>query len=219
MDQQVVRSALKSYHNLFSSSPPSLSSLSPSSNYLRLLLTPPALGVSLSTQDFTDPNTSTHLLELRAALIVQDHVKNLATGDIDASVNQRVSKAVTEAFVSVQVAGIIKGLVDAGVKGNNASIVKKVYLLVGRLSVPFCFVLDSDLHRYLLTVSLDDSRRCTRRSPLFWSDTSNNIRSIALRLHRSNARSAPYYSASMSRISTRKHWTDRCFWIYGLGFG
>ena len=131
MDQQVVRSALKSYRNLFSSNLLFLSSLSPSSNYLRLL-TPPALNVSLSIQDFADPNTSILLLELRAALIVQDHAKNLATGDIDASVNQRVSKAVTEAFVAVQVAGMIKGLEDdEGMKGNDADVVKKVYLLVG----------------------------------------------------------------------------------------
>jgi len=69
------------------------------------------------------------LLELRAALIVQDHAKNLATGDIDASVNQRVSKAVTEAFIAVQVGGLIKGLEGMGIKGNDADVVKKVYLL------------------------------------------------------------------------------------------
>ena len=139
MDQQVVRSALKSYHKLFSSSPPSLLSLSPSSNYLRLLLTPPEINVSLSIQDFADPKISILLLELRAALIVQDHAKNLATGDIDASVIQRVSKAVTEAFVAVQVAEMIKGLEDVGIKGNDASVVTKVYLLVGRLSLLFPF--------------------------------------------------------------------------------
>lgn len=135
MDQQVVRSALKSYRNLFSSNLPSISSLSPSSNYLRLLLTPPALNDSLSIQDFADPNTSILLLELRAALIVQDHAKNLATGDIDASVNQRLSKAVTEAFIAVQVAGMMKGLEDVGIRGNDADVVKKVYLLVGHLSL------------------------------------------------------------------------------------
>jgi acyl-CoA oxidase len=149
LDQQVVRSALKSYRNLFSSDLPSLSSLSPSSNYLRLLLTPPALNVSLSIQDFADPNTSILLLELRAALIVQDHAKNLETGEIDASVNQRVSKAVTEAFIAVQVASMIKGLEDVGINGNDADVVKKIYLLVGHLSLlchSLCFVLDSDCH-------------------------------------------------------------------------
>lgn len=138
MDQQVVRSALKSYRNLFSSNLPSISSLSPSSNYLRLLLTPsPAINDSLSIQDFADPNTSILLLELRAALIVQDHVRNLATGDVDASVNQRVSKAVTEAFVAVQVAEMMKGLEDVGIKGNDAVVIKKVYLLVGHFILFF----------------------------------------------------------------------------------
>lgn len=147
LDQQVVRSALKSYRNLFSSNLPSLSSLSPSSNYLRLLLAPPALNASLSIQDFADPNTSVLLLELRAALIVQDHAKNVATGDVDASANQRISKAVTEAFIAVQVAGMIKGLGDVGIKGNDADVGKKVYLLVGHLCLnchSFCFVQDSD---------------------------------------------------------------------------
>lgn len=147
LDQQVVRSALKSYGNLFSSNPPSISSLSPSSNYLRLLPTPPALNVPLSIQDFADPNTSIFLLELRAALIVQDHVKNLTTGDIDASVNQRVSKAVTEAFVAVQVGRMIKGLEDVGIKGNDADVVKKVYLLVGHL-----FLLASFLYLILIVI-------------------------------------------------------------------
>ena len=146
MDQQVVRSALKSYRNLFSSNLPSVSSLSPSSNYLRLLLSPPRLNDSLSIQDFADPNTSILLLELRAALIVQDHAKNLATGEIDANVNQRVSKAVTESFVAVQVAEMIKGLENVGIKGNDTAVVKKVYLLVSHLSLPSCFVLDSDHH-------------------------------------------------------------------------
>ena len=219
LDQQVVRSALKSYRNLFSSNLPSLSSLSPSSNYLRLLLTPPALHVSLSIQDFADSNTSILLLELRAALIVQDHAKNLATGDIDASVNQRVSKAVTEAFVAVQVAGMIKGLEDDKcVKGNDADVVKKVYLLVGHLSlfafakIPSVSYYDSDYHLgdvnfliffFLFTVSLDDSRRCTCRSPHFWIDASkSDIRRITFVLNRSHARFAPCYSTFVSRIDT-----------------
>ena len=139
MDQQVVRSALKSYENLFSSTPPSHSSLSPSSNYLRLLLTPPALNNSFSIQDFANPDTSILLLELRAALIVQDHAKNLSTGEnpeIDASVNQRISKAVTEAFVATQVAKMIEGLEEVGIKGYDANVVKKVYLLVGLFVIP-----------------------------------------------------------------------------------
>ena len=115
------------------------------------MLSPEALNVSSSIQDFTDPNTSTLLLELRAALIVRDHAKNLATNSqVDASVDQRVSKAVTEAFIAVQVADIIKGLEDKGIKGNDADVVKKMYLLVSQFyPCSFChslcgFVLDPD---------------------------------------------------------------------------
>ena len=225
MDQQVVRSALKSYRNLFSTSPPSLSSLSAFSNYLRLLFTPPALNVSL---DFTDPNISIVLLELRAALIVQDYAKNITVGknpETDASADQRVSKAVTEAFVAVQVAGMIKALEEAGVKGHDANIVRKVYLLVGHFtfyifSSPFLFLLHSDSY---CAVSLDNSRSCTRRSPLVRSNNTSNSntrrRTFTFVLKRSYACPASCYSTFMSRIDTRKYWVDGCFWIHGLGFG
>ena len=153
MDQQVVRSALKSYRNLFSSNPPSLS---PSSNYLSLLLDPPSRvsNPSLSIQDLTtDPNISIHLLELRAALIVQDHAKNIQATDkdddaditmvLDASVNQRISKAVTEAFVAVQVAGMMKGLLmeSGDMKGNDVNVIQKVYLLVSLYYYYYYYIL------------------------------------------------------------------------------
>ena len=68
-------------------------------------------------------------------------MKNLATGDVDASVNQRVSKAVTEAFIAVQVAEMMKGLENVGIKGNDAAVVRKVYLLVGHFITAFPFPL------------------------------------------------------------------------------
>ena len=68
-------------------------------------------------------------------------MKNLATGDVDASVNQRVSKAVTEAFIAVQVAEMMKGLENVGIKGNDAAVVRKVYLLVGHFIIAFPFPL------------------------------------------------------------------------------
>ncbi|KAF8147662.1 peroxisomal oxidase [Crassisporium funariophilum] len=125
LDGQVVRAALKSYRNLFSSKPPSVSSLSPSSYYLRLLVNaPPDLSVP-SDQDWRDPAASIHLLELRAALLVQEHAQNVDTPD--ASINQRVSKAVTEAFVAVQVGEMIKSL--ESMQAKERAIVTRVYLL------------------------------------------------------------------------------------------
>ena len=80
---------------------------------------------------------------------MQDYAKNITVGknpEMDASADQRVSKAVTEAFVAVQVAGMIKALEEAGVKGHDANIVRKVYLLVGHFifyafSSPFLLLL------------------------------------------------------------------------------
>ncbi|TFK36086.1 peroxisomal oxidase [Crucibulum laeve] len=129
LDQQVVRAALKSYRALFSSSNPSSSSLSPSSNYLRLLINPKTapLTSAPAAAAWKDPATAVLLLEWRAALIVHEYAKHVK--DPDASVNQRVAKAVTEAFVGAQVAEIIKGLENSGMGEKERKTVEKVYLL------------------------------------------------------------------------------------------
>src|SRR6266567_4409587 len=57
LDQQVVRAALKSYRSLFSSKPPAIASLSPSSAYLRHLVNPPTIPPSFSGKDWRDPAT------------------------------------------------------------------------------------------------------------------------------------------------------------------
>ncbi|KAF9484218.1 peroxisomal oxidase [Pholiota conissans] len=124
LDQQVVRAALKSYRTLFSLKTPSTSSLSPSSFYLRYLVTPPAIPAALSSEDLRDPATAILLLELRAALIVHDHANK---EDVDASANQRVSKAVTEAFIATQVGEMIKGL--SALSKKDRGVVTKVFLL------------------------------------------------------------------------------------------
>ncbi|KAG6843086.1 hypothetical protein H0H87_008021, partial [Tephrocybe sp. NHM501043] len=107
LDQQVVRAALKAHNILASSSSPNTQSLSPSSAYLRLLVspnqTPPP---TPSPASWLDPSTSIALLEWRAALLVQEHART--TAQLDASVYQRVAKAVTEAFVAVQVSKMIE---------------------------------------------------------------------------------------------------------------
>ncbi|KAF8970656.1 acyl-CoA oxidase [Flammula alnicola] len=125
LDQQVVRAALKSYRHLFASKPPAVSSLSPSSLYLRHLVTPPTIPSFIADKDWRDPATAILLLELRAALIVHEHAQNVSAPD--ASVNQRVSKAVTEAFVAEQVGDMIKGLAE--MQEKDRVVVAKVFLL------------------------------------------------------------------------------------------
>ncbi|KAG5650389.1 hypothetical protein H0H81_012401 [Sphagnurus paluster] len=107
LDQQVVRAALKSYKNLFSSSTPSAASLSPSSYYLRLLL-PGSQPPQLKDSSWKDATFAINILEWRAAVLVREHAKTFSQPD--ASVNQRVSKAVTEAFIAGQVGQIMDNL-------------------------------------------------------------------------------------------------------------
>jgi acyl-CoA oxidase len=102
LDQQVVRAALKSLKGLSSAD-----KLTPSSLYLRLLLPGSQLAsVSPTEEEWRDPLTAINLLEWRAALLVKELGSNLK--DPDASVVQRVSKAITEAFVARQVGEMIK---------------------------------------------------------------------------------------------------------------
>lgn len=124
LDQQVVRAALKSFKNLFSATNPSTSSLSPSSYYLRLLIGP-AQPPRLNESSWKDPGVVILLLEWRAALVVREHAQTSA--DPDATVNQRVSKAVTEAFIAGQVGDIIKTLL---LPSHEAEAVRALYILV-----------------------------------------------------------------------------------------
>ncbi|KAF8064384.1 peroxisomal oxidase [Lyophyllum atratum] len=123
LDQQVVRAALKSYKALFSSADPSAFSLSPSSRYLRLLL-PSNQPPTVTDASWQDPAFAIDLLEWRAALLVQEHAQTFEISD--ASVNQRVSKAVTEAFIAVQVGEIIANLV---LPAPTREVVRSLYTL------------------------------------------------------------------------------------------
>ena len=132
LDQQVVRAALKSFTTLFSQPNPSSSGLSPSTYYLRLLVDPAARPPTLSTTVWSDVAVLVQLLEWRAACIVQELARNPDAGD--ASVNQRVSKAVTEAFIATQVAELIASL---SLPSAEREIVADVYRLVS-LHWPEC---------------------------------------------------------------------------------
>lgn len=125
LDQQVVRAALKTFKNLFSSQTQSASALSPSSYYLRLLIQPRTQPPELTEDSWKDPGVAVLLLEWRAALVVHEHAQTSAHPD--ATVNQRVSKAVTEAFIGAQVLAIIRNL---PLKGKDGQVIGSLYLLV-----------------------------------------------------------------------------------------
>ncbi|KAH7913617.1 acyl-CoA dehydrogenase/oxidase C-terminal [Hygrophoropsis aurantiaca] len=108
LDGQVVRAAAKSYKSLFASDHPSALLLSPSTIYLRLLLDHTPEISPLNRTSWNDTAAIILLLERRAALMVQEFARN--PDNPDASINQRISKAVTEAFVAAQVGQLIDEL-------------------------------------------------------------------------------------------------------------
>ncbi|KAJ7857076.1 peroxisomal oxidase [Mycena olivaceomarginata] len=110
LDGQVLRAALKAFRGIFAtSSPPAkASSLSPTSHYLRLLLDKELVSPELSPTSWTHPATAILLLKWRTALIVHECAQTLK--EPDASVMQRVSRAVTEVFVAARVGEMIESL-------------------------------------------------------------------------------------------------------------
>ncbi|OCH87691.1 acyl-CoA oxidase [Obba rivulosa] len=123
LDQQVVRAALKAYHRLVTSGP---ADMTPSTHFLRLLLEDTSNIGGASQLAWEDPQTSIRILELRAALVVK-HCALYQDGP-DASMDQRVSKAVTEAFVAVQVGKIITSLRET-FGPRESDVLTKLYLL------------------------------------------------------------------------------------------
>ncbi|KAF7343923.1 Acyl-coenzyme A oxidase [Mycena venus] len=131
LDGQVLRAALKAFRGIFasesaSSSPVKASPLSPTSHYLRLLLDKDLVPPELNPASWTQAGTAILLLEWRAALIVHECAQTLK--EPDATATQRVSRAVTEAFVAARVGEMIESL-GTVLKEREAKIVGKVYLL------------------------------------------------------------------------------------------
>ncbi|KAJ7769564.1 peroxisomal oxidase [Mycena maculata] len=127
LDQQILRAALKAFRGLFNQTPgPSVDSLSPTSYYLRLLLDNKLLPPELSPESWTTPTTAILLLEWRAALLVHEMAQTI--GAPDATVTQRVSRAVTEAFVAARVGEMIEAL-GATLRPRETEVVRKVYIL------------------------------------------------------------------------------------------
>ena len=131
LDQQVVRAAFKAYRALKNSIPrSSAEALSPSSYYLRLLIAPrPAPPSFHSTSDWTDPAALILALEWRAALVVQAHAQ-LNDGEGDANGPQRVSNAVSDAFVASQVGEMINNLATSSLGSKERKVIEQVYILV-----------------------------------------------------------------------------------------
>ncbi|TEB33934.1 acyl-CoA oxidase [Coprinellus micaceus] len=132
LDQQVVRAALKALKTLLSSgAKPDTSKLSPSSYYLRLLVpssSPAKPKFAPSAEEWLgSPSIVVLLLEWRAALVVQELARNAK--DLDASVFQRVSKAVAEAFVARQVGDMIDGLKGKLSSGKTGEALTKLFTL------------------------------------------------------------------------------------------
>lgn len=117
--------------NLQASKNPS-TTLSPSSIYLRLLLDPAASkshSLQFNDSTWTSVESVALLLEWRAALMVQEAARNAE--EPDANVNNRVAKAVAEAFVASQIVGFVKNL---QMGKEEAKVVTDLYRLVRSVS-------------------------------------------------------------------------------------
>ncbi|KAI1785435.1 peroxisomal oxidase [Ganoderma leucocontextum] len=125
LDGQVVRAALKAF-GCFTATAGN-GELGPSDAYLRWLAEDSAnLKDGKREEGWGDTRTAIEVLERRAACVVRERATHAA--DPDASMDQRVARAVTDAFVAVQVGEIVRGLED-GVGGKEAAVLRKLYTL------------------------------------------------------------------------------------------
>lgn len=126
LDGQVVRAATKLCKAVLSSVL-AVSKLPLPSAYLRLLSTTGEAPPQVTASTWHDVQSVVLLLEWRAALMVKNFTQTPANGDVDASVNQRLAKAVTEAFVAAQVGEMINNL--ANLPSEDAKAVGCLYRL------------------------------------------------------------------------------------------
>lgn len=140
-----MRAALKSLKNTKSEE-----MLSPSSAYLRLLLSSsPVTSAPTPIKDvnWSDPFESILLLEWRAALLVKE-VSEGGGVEVDASCNQRVSRAVADAFVGRQVGELIQEL---EFEHKEKKAVRSLYHLVRSFIHSPLLDPDEFWYQYLLT--------------------------------------------------------------------
>ena len=132
-----MRAALKAFKAMSSRSPASsVTSFSPFSAFLcHVANTSSQTSPTTSSKnDWKDPAVAITLLERRAAALVREYARHVS--EPDPSVYQRISKAVTEAFVAAQVGLMMQGLDKLPLRDRE--VVKDVYLLVGGLVLCFC---------------------------------------------------------------------------------
>ncbi|KAG1777940.1 peroxisomal oxidase [Suillus placidus] len=126
LDGQVVRAATKLCRAVLSSTS-AIDKLSLPSAYLRLLSATSEAPPQVTATTWHDVHSVVLLLEWRAALMVKNFTQTPANGDVDANVNQRLAKAVTEAFVAAQVGEMINNL--AVLPSEDARVVGCLYRL------------------------------------------------------------------------------------------
>ena len=123
LDGQVVRAALKAFARVTAAGSGEVE-LGPSDAYLRRLAEGPT---EAKAKEWANPQTAIEVLERRAACMVRERATHAA--DPDASSDQRVARAVTDAFVAAQVGEIIRGL-EGSVGGKGVAVLRKLYTLV-----------------------------------------------------------------------------------------
>ncbi|KAI9058687.1 peroxisomal oxidase [Trametes sanguinea] len=127
LDQQVVRAALKAFEALVVRKTRAVSDLTPSTTYLRHLVgRDAASSLAPTAGSWDDPTTAIVILEKRAAAMVAERARHL--DQPDAGSDRRVARAVTDAFVAVQVGEIMNSLGDI-VGRSEATVLQKLYLL------------------------------------------------------------------------------------------
>lgn len=122
LDLQIVRGALKAYRTLQSQgfSAEATARLPPSTAYLRFAAAGP---MQPPEPVWTDASQVVHLLECRAAAMVANRA---GESNVDASMDNRVSKAAIDAYLAVRVHALIQ---DARrmLLAREAAIVSKLY--------------------------------------------------------------------------------------------
>ncbi|OJA14153.1 hypothetical protein AZE42_09596 [Rhizopogon vesiculosus] len=125
LDGQVVRAATKLCNAVLSSTS-AVTKLPPPSAYLRLL-SANSTPAPVTASTWHDVSSVVFLLEWRAALMVKNFTQTQGKAEVDANINQRLAKAVTEAFVAVQVGEMINNLTT--LPSEDANVVGRLYRL------------------------------------------------------------------------------------------
>lgn len=103
--------------------------------------------------DWTDWRVVVEVTEWRAARTVQARAIAQQTGSVDASSDQRVSRAVTEAYVATQVGEMIRSLSREGL-GDSEVILRSLLHLVSSFTIVMNFAwTDAFRGQYLLSTA------------------------------------------------------------------